>query len=107
MEPGFRIRVRCQKQFRYFPMSLRTRHALPCPARHLRSFLRVTDAIVDLQPLERCGLCRIEPEFPDRFAEEFAFFRMVVETACLYLFGPSSDFLRRFLLAASIVNKPR
>jgi hypothetical protein len=64
MEPGFRIRVRCQKQFRYFPMSLRTRHALPCPARHLRRLLRVRDSIVDFEPLERRGLGRIKPELP-------------------------------------------
>ena len=58
--------------------------------------------VIDLQPLERCGLRRIEPEFPDRFAEEFALFRMVVETARLYLFGPPSYFRWRLFLAALI-----
>ena len=100
MEPSFRIRVRCQKQFRYFPMSLRTRHALPCPARHLRRLLRVRDSIVDFQPLECRGLDRIEVEILGLLAKEIALLRIVVETAGLHLFGPSSDFLRRFRLAA-------
>jgi hypothetical protein len=102
MEPGCCIRVRCQKQFRYFLMSLRTRHALPCPARHLRRLLRVRDSIVDFQPLERCGLDRIEAELLGLLAKEIALLRIVVETAGLRLFGPSSDFLRRFRLAASM-----
>src|SRR5207249_779819 len=67
-----------------------------------RSFLRVTDFIVDLQPLECCRLRRIEAEFPGLFAEEFAFFRMIVETARLDFFSPPFDFLRRFLFAARV-----
>ena len=102
MEPGCRSRVRCQKQFRYFPMSLRTRHALPCPARHLRRLLRVRDSIVDFQPLECRGLDRIEVEILGLLAKEIALLRIVVETAGLHLFGPSSDFPGRFRLAALI-----
>src|SRR5439155_26088531 len=60
------------------------------------------DSIVDLQPLERCRLLRVEPEFLHLFGEEIALFRMVVETACLYLFSPTFDFLRLFLLAALV-----
>src|SRR5436309_7531876 len=67
-----------------------------------RGFLRVTDSIVDLQPLECCRLRRIEAEFPGLLAEEFAFFRMIVETARLDFFSPPFDFLRRFLFAACI-----
>ncbi len=70
-------------------MSSRTRHALPCAACDLRRLLRVRDSIVDFKPLERCCLCRIEPEFFDLFAEELALFRMVVEAAGLNLFGPN------------------
>src|SRR6266480_4171867 len=67
-----------------------------------RGFLRVGDSIVDFQPLEGCRLRRIEPEFLDLFAEELALFRVIIETACLDLFGPTFDFLRRFLFAALI-----
>ena len=102
MEPGCHIRVRCQKQFRYFPMSLRTRHALPFPARHPRRLLRVRDSIVDFQPLECRGLDRIEVEILGLLAKEIALLRIVVETAGLHLFGPASDFLRRFRLSALI-----
>jgi len=58
--------------------------------------------VIDLQPFECCGLRRIEPEFPGLIAEKLAFFRMIVETACLYLFSPTFDFLRRFFPAALI-----
>jgi hypothetical protein len=83
-------------------MSLRTRHALPCPARHLRRLLRVRDSIVDFQPLECRGLDRIEAELLGLFSEEIAFSGIVKEALGLHFFGPSPDFLRRFLLAASI-----
>ncbi|HEY5991679.1 MAG TPA: hypothetical protein VIU10_03795, partial [Candidatus Udaeobacter sp.] len=68
----------------------------------LRGLLRVRDSIVDFQPLECRGLFRMQSEFSDLFAEEVAFFRMIVETACLHLFGPAFDFFRRFLFAALI-----
>jgi hypothetical protein len=103
MEPGCRIRVRCHKQFRYFPMSLRTRHMRShLLRRDLRCLLRVRDSIVDFQPLECRGLDRIEVELLGLLAKEIARLRIVVETAGLHLFGPSSDFLRRFRLAALI-----
>ena len=62
----------------------------------------MTDFIVDLQPIERGGLRGIAPEFFDFIAEELALFRVIVETACLYLFGPPSYFRWRFFLAALI-----
>src|SRR5213592_4440698 len=77
-------------------------HALPCSARDLRRLLRVRDSVVDFKPLERCGLCRVQPELPSLLAEEIALFWMVIEAAGLHFFSPASDFLCRFLLAVLI-----
>ena len=59
----------------------------------------MTDSVVDFQPLERCGFRGIEAEFLDLFAKEIAFFRMIVEAACLDLVSPMVDFVRRLLFA--------
>src|SRR5439155_26159489 len=97
MEPGCRIRVRFHQQFRYIPLTLQGE--TPCSARDLRRLLRVRDSVVDVKPLERCCLFRIDPQFLDLFPEELALFWMVVEAAGFHLLEPASDFLRRFLRA--------
>ena len=58
--------------------------------------------IVGFEPLERCGLCRIEPELLGLFAEEIALFRVVVEAAGLRLDSSARDFLGRFLFAIAV-----
>src|SRR6266550_798812 len=68
----------------------------------LRCVPRMRNSVVDFQPLECCRFLRVEPEFPDLFTEEFALFRMIVETACLHLVSPTFNLLRRFILAALI-----
>ena len=59
--------------------------------------------IVGFEPLERCGLCRIEPELPGLFAEEIALFSVVVEAAGLRLDSPAGARIRG-LRGASLVK---
>src|SRR4029453_15475182 len=68
----------------------------------LRCLLRMRNSVVDFQPIERCRLVWVEPEFSDLVTEEFALFWMIVETACLPLVSPTFNFFRRFILAGLI-----
>jgi hypothetical protein len=71
-------------------------------ARELCRLPRVRNSIVDLQPLERRRLRRIEPKFLALFDKELVLFQIVVETAGLHFFAPAFDLRRCFLLAASV-----
>src|SRR5581483_11118533 len=57
------------------------------------------ELVIQFEPLEGRRFRRIESKFPDLFAEEIALFRMMIQTACLYLVRPTLDFLWRFWFA--------
>src|SRR5205823_14879760 len=64
--------------------------------------LPVGDFVVQFQPLERCGLGWIEPEFSGLLAEEIALFRIVVESVHFHFLAPACDFFRPFLFAIAV-----